>query len=112
MARLTKDVSFRGQKAETLSKAPSKTLIIPGKEVVQVLAKVQLCSLSCNAVVLYICSLLVEPDYRQQSFFFSPFFFGWCGVGECCYLVESYHTRLSHAFLIISDLINGARMCL
>lgn len=75
MARLTKDVSFRGQKAETLSKAPSKTLIIPGKEVVQVLAKVQLCSLSCNAVVLYICSLLVEPDYRQQSFFFSPFFF-------------------------------------
>ncbi|XP_021628133.1 polyadenylate-binding protein-interacting protein 3 isoform X4 [Manihot esculenta] len=39
MARLTKDVSFRGQKAETLSKAPSKTLIIPGKEVVQVLAK-------------------------------------------------------------------------
>ncbi|XP_058005075.1 polyadenylate-binding protein-interacting protein 3 isoform X3 [Hevea brasiliensis] len=39
MARLTKDVSFRGQKAETLSRAPSKTLIIPGKEVVQVIAK-------------------------------------------------------------------------
>ncbi|XP_021648996.2 polyadenylate-binding protein-interacting protein 3 isoform X4 [Hevea brasiliensis] len=39
MARMTKDVSFRGQKAETLSKAPSKSLIIPGKEVVQVIAK-------------------------------------------------------------------------
>ncbi|EEF41019.1 conserved hypothetical protein [Ricinus communis] len=38
MARLTKDV-FRGQKTESLSKAPSKTFIIPGKEVVQVIAK-------------------------------------------------------------------------
>ncbi|KAJ4836846.1 hypothetical protein Tsubulata_018475, partial [Turnera subulata] len=39
MARMTKDVSFRGQKAESVSKAPSKTLIIPGKEIVQVIAK-------------------------------------------------------------------------
>lgn len=42
MARLTKDVSIRGQKADSVSKAPSKTLIIPGKEVVQVIAKVLL----------------------------------------------------------------------
>lgn len=39
MARLIKDVPFRGQKAETLSKAPSKTLIVNGKDVVQVIAK-------------------------------------------------------------------------
>ncbi|KAJ6706279.1 ATAXIN 2-RELATED [Salix purpurea] len=39
MARLIKDISFRGQKAEYVSKAPSKTLILPGKEVVQVIAK-------------------------------------------------------------------------
>lgn len=39
MARLMKDVSFRGQKTESLSKAPSKTFIIPGKDVVQVIAK-------------------------------------------------------------------------
>ncbi|KAG8656484.1 polyadenylate-binding protein-interacting protein 3 isoform X3 [Manihot esculenta] len=39
MARLIKDVSFRGQKAENLSKPPSKSLIIPGKEVAQVIAK-------------------------------------------------------------------------
>ncbi|KAJ6308814.1 hypothetical protein OIU76_018410 [Salix suchowensis] len=39
MARLIKDDSLRGQKAECVSKAPSKTLILPGKEVVQVVAK-------------------------------------------------------------------------
>uniref|UniRef100_A0A2P2MJ05 Ataxin 2 SM domain-containing protein n=1 Tax=Rhizophora mucronata TaxID=61149 RepID=A0A2P2MJ05_RHIMU len=39
MARLTKDVSYWGRKAESVSMAPSKTLIIPGKDVVQVIAK-------------------------------------------------------------------------
>ncbi|CAK7356548.1 unnamed protein product [Dovyalis caffra] len=41
MARVIKekDVSVQGQKAEFVSKAPSKTLILPGKEVVQVIAK-------------------------------------------------------------------------
>jgi len=42
MACLTKDGSSQGQSsgAEFVSKAPSKTLIIPGKELVQVIAKV------------------------------------------------------------------------
>ncbi|XP_061365138.1 polyadenylate-binding protein-interacting protein 3-like isoform X2 [Gastrolobium bilobum] len=41
MARLTKDGSLRGQKsaAEFVSKAPSKILIIPAKELVQVIAQ-------------------------------------------------------------------------
>ncbi|OVA08908.1 LsmAD domain [Macleaya cordata] len=41
MARLTKDGSFRGQNAvsDSVNKAPSKTLIIPAKELVQVMAK-------------------------------------------------------------------------
>ncbi|KAF8401054.1 hypothetical protein HHK36_014357 [Tetracentron sinense] len=41
MARLTKDGSFRGQKSisDSVSKAPSKTLIIPAKDLVQVIAK-------------------------------------------------------------------------
>ncbi|OVA08378.1 LsmAD domain [Macleaya cordata] len=41
MASLTKDTSFRGQKpaSDSVSKAPSKTLIIPAKELVQVIAK-------------------------------------------------------------------------
>ncbi|XP_028763158.1 polyadenylate-binding protein-interacting protein 3 isoform X3 [Neltuma alba] len=41
MARMTKDGSLRGQKSgiESVCKAPSKTLIIPGKEFVQVIAK-------------------------------------------------------------------------
>ncbi|CAN1168771.1 Polyadenylate-binding protein-interacting protein 4 [Linum perenne] len=39
MARLTKDVLHRGGKPEYISKAPSKTLIIPGKDVAQVIAK-------------------------------------------------------------------------
>ncbi|CAN6707422.1 unnamed protein product [Malus baccata var. baccata] len=41
MARMIKDGSVRGQKSmtESVSKAPSKTLIIPAKELVQVLAK-------------------------------------------------------------------------
>ncbi|GMH14220.1 hypothetical protein Nepgr_016061 [Nepenthes gracilis] len=41
MARLTKDASSRGQKAvlDTVGKAPSKTLIIPAHEFVQVIAK-------------------------------------------------------------------------
>ncbi|XP_062079822.1 polyadenylate-binding protein-interacting protein 4-like [Humulus lupulus] len=41
MARLTKDGSSRGQKSpvESVSKPPAKTLIIPSKELVQVIAK-------------------------------------------------------------------------
>ncbi|KAK9666333.1 hypothetical protein RND81_14G177900 [Saponaria officinalis] len=41
MARLTKDVSFRGKKSGTdlVSKAPLRTLIIPAHELVQVVAK-------------------------------------------------------------------------
>lgn len=41
MARLIRDGTLRGEKAtaEFVSKAPSKTLIIPGKELVQLLAK-------------------------------------------------------------------------
>ncbi|KAF8388763.1 hypothetical protein HHK36_025443 [Tetracentron sinense] len=41
MARLTKDGPFRGQKpiSDFVSKAPSKTLIIPAKDLVQVIAK-------------------------------------------------------------------------
>lgn len=42
MARQTKDGSPRGQKPSSgfVSKAPSKTLIIPAKDLVQVIAKV------------------------------------------------------------------------
>ncbi|XP_043704837.1 polyadenylate-binding protein-interacting protein 4-like [Telopea speciosissima] len=41
MARLIKDGSFRGQKSlfDSTSKPPSKTLIIPAKELVQIIAK-------------------------------------------------------------------------
>ncbi|CAL1361069.1 unnamed protein product [Linum trigynum] len=39
MARMAKDVSCRGSKQEYVMKALSKTLIIPGKEVAQVIAK-------------------------------------------------------------------------
>ncbi|CAI0461899.1 unnamed protein product [Linum tenue] len=39
MARMTKDASYRGSKQEYVMKAPSKTLIIPGKEVAEVIAK-------------------------------------------------------------------------
>ena len=44
MARLTKDVSSRGQKAahDSVSKALAKTLIIPSHEFVQLVAKVLL----------------------------------------------------------------------
>lgn len=44
MARMIKDGSLRGQKAfaDSVSKAPSKTLIIPAKDLVQVFAKVLL----------------------------------------------------------------------
>lgn len=47
MARLTKDTSSRGQKTigDSLNKAPSKTLVIPAKDLVQVIAKVLLCYL-------------------------------------------------------------------
>ena len=62
MARLTKDGCSRGQKStiELVSKAPSKTLIIPAKELVQVLAKVLLfflifcCLISGFKKVIYI----------------------------------------------------------
>lgn len=42
MARMIKDGGFRGQRAfaESVSKAPSKTFIIPANELVQVTAKV------------------------------------------------------------------------
>lgn len=45
MARLTKDGTLQGQKVMTefVSRAPSKTLIIPGHELVQIIAKVQIC---------------------------------------------------------------------
>ncbi|KAK6914710.1 Ataxin-2, C-terminal [Dillenia turbinata] len=39
MARIIKDCSLKGQKAESVSKAPSKTLTIAAKELVQVMAK-------------------------------------------------------------------------
>ncbi|XVE51889.1 hypothetical protein DITRI_Ditri02bG0077200 [Diplodiscus trichospermus] len=39
MARLVKDGTLRGHKTEFVSKAPSKILIIPAKELVQVIAK-------------------------------------------------------------------------
>lgn len=46
MARMIKDGSLRGQKSvvESVSKPPSKTFIIPAKDLVQVIAKV--CSIS------------------------------------------------------------------
>jgi len=63
MARLIKDISFRGQKAEFVSKAPSKTLILPGKEVVQVIAKVLLHFLSF-IFCLFESGLLSEVDFQ------------------------------------------------
>jgi len=44
MARVTKDVSSRGQRAasDSVSKAPPKALIIPAHALVQVVAKVLL----------------------------------------------------------------------
>lgn len=52
MARLAKDGSTRGQRSgvEFVGKAPSKTLIIPAKELVQVIAKV--CYILCIYRVL------------------------------------------------------------
>ena len=52
MARLTKDGSLQGQRSsvEFVSKATSKTLVIPAKEFVQIIAKV--CYFAC------ICSVL------------------------------------------------------
>ncbi|MED6112913.1 Polyadenylate-binding protein-interacting protein 3 [Stylosanthes scabra] len=52
MARLIKDGSLRGQKssAEPVSKAPSKILIIPAKELVQVIAKVCDFSSICSSL--------------------------------------------------------------
>lgn len=54
MARLIKDGSLRGQKsiADSVSKAPSKILIIPGKELIQVIAKVMLSLLACANPIL------------------------------------------------------------
>lgn len=64
MARLTKDGPVRGQKAisDSVSKAPSKILIIPAKELVQVIAKVVL--------YLYISSFW----YTLNQIRFFPFF--------------------------------------
>ncbi|XP_024453823.1 polyadenylate-binding protein-interacting protein 3 isoform X4 [Populus trichocarpa] len=58
MARLIKDISFRGQKAEFVSKAPSKTLILPGKEVVQVIAK---------DVSVTVDGMSNEPQHAKQQ---------------------------------------------
>lgn len=60
MARLTKDGSSRGQKspAESVSKPPAKTLIIPSKELVQVIAK----------VLQYLCSVLIS-DFNLLHIF-------------------------------------------
>ncbi|XP_011040052.1 PREDICTED: polyadenylate-binding protein-interacting protein 4-like isoform X4 [Populus euphratica] len=58
MARLIKDVSFRGPKAEFVSKAPSRTLILPGKEVVQVIAK---------DVSVTVDGMSNEPQHAKQQ---------------------------------------------
>lgn len=64
MARLTKDGSLRGQKpgVELVSKAPTKILVIPANDLVQVIAKV--CSFSC------FCSVLGKLDnfFSYKSF--------------------------------------------
>jgi hypothetical protein len=69
MARLIKDISFQGQKAEFVSKAPSKTLILPGKEVVQVIAKVLLQFLSF-IFCLFESGLLSEVDFQVVDLWF------------------------------------------
>ena len=63
MARLIKDGSLRGQKsgAEFVSKAPSKILIIPGKELVQVTAKV------CNFSSIFQCNLEYCVSYFKSK---------------------------------------------
>lgn len=56
MARLTKDVSLRAQKltSDSVIKAPSKTLIIPAHELVQIVAKVFFCTLRLFLDFMYI----------------------------------------------------------
>lgn len=49
MARMTKDGNPRGQKVETVSKAPSSIFVIPASELVQVIAKVVLHSHVCSS---------------------------------------------------------------
>jgi hypothetical protein len=63
MACLTKDGSSQGQSSgvEFVSKAPSKTLIIPGKELVQVIAKV------CYIIYLH---LNFSSNYAMLLLFF------------------------------------------
>ena len=63
MARLIKDGSLRGQKsgAEFVSKAPSKILIIPGKELVQVTAKV------CNFSSIFQCTWNIVSVTSSQN---------------------------------------------
>lgn len=61
---MTKDGSLRGQMAvaESVSKAVTKTLIIPAKELVQVIAKVLLYSVSCcldSDIYIYDCDDVV-----------------------------------------------------
>ncbi|XP_022955708.1 polyadenylate-binding protein-interacting protein 3-like isoform X2 [Cucurbita moschata] len=60
MARLTKDTSSRGQKTigDSLIKAPSKTLVIPAKDLVQVIAK---------DVTVTKDGLSNEVDYENQE---------------------------------------------
>lgn len=60
MAQMKKDCSLHGIKAtaESISKAPSKTLIIPGKELVQVSAK----------VLLHSCIIVFETLQSQMLF--------------------------------------------
>lgn len=59
MACLTKDGSSQGQSsgAEFVSKAPSKTLIIPGKELVQVIAKVCYILFIHNVISVKFCNV-------------------------------------------------------
>jgi len=70
MARLIKDVSLQGPKAECVSKAPSKTLILPGKEVVQVIAKVLLHFLSFIFCILKFGLFLSELDFQVVYMWF------------------------------------------
>lgn len=69
MARLTKDTSSRGQKpiGDSLIKAPSKTLVIPAKDLVQVIAKVFLLLFKSLKVFPHFCDN-IKPSCGFFSF--------------------------------------------
>jgi hypothetical protein len=71
MARLTKDASLQGQKsgAEFVIKAPSKILIIPAEELVQVIAQVCYFSSLCNYFGNCGSYLLMLNIYSFMSFY-------------------------------------------